>query len=213
MTILCFGDSNTWGFIPGTSMRRLPKEARWPGVMAARLGPDVQVIEDGLCGRTTAWDDPLMLHRNGHKHLRISLEVNAPIDQVILMLGTNDLKHYFGFLAEDIALGVGFLVNHIQASGAGPVGHDPWTQAPDILLVSPPRVVKSPNPFGHKFDNAVEKSARLAPAFQEIASEYGVDFFDAATVAEPPPTDGIHLDRAGHLSLGEALALCLRPEK
>ena len=50
--ILCYGDSNTWGYIPLTE-KRYPPEVRWTGRLQRLLGPDYQVLEDGLSGRTT----------------------------------------------------------------------------------------------------------------------------------------------------------------
>lgn len=199
--VLCFGDSNTWGFIPGTAMHRFPADARWPGVLAAELGSGWAIIEEGLCGRTSSFDDPCWENRNGRKQLGFLLESHMPLNLVVIMLGTNDLKHYLGLVPNDIALGVATLVAMVQQSPAGPAG-----QPPAVLLVAPPEVVETANPFGHKFDAAVAKSQEFGAAFAEIAKEYGVAFFDAATVVKVPDTDGIHIDRAGHHALGKALA-------
>jgi len=200
-TILCFGDSNTWGFIPGTAMHRFPPDARWPGVVASELGSGWDIIEEGLCGRTTSFDDPCWEDRNGRKQLGFLLESHMPLDLVVIMLGTNDLKHYLGLAPNDIALGAATLVDMVQQSTAGRDG-----KPPEVLLVAPAEVTETANPFGHKFDAAIAKSQEFATAFAEIATEYGIAFFDAATVAKVPDTDGIHLDRAAHLALGKALA-------
>jgi len=199
-TVLCFGDSNTWGFIPGTAMHRFPPDARWPGVLAAGLGSGWHIIEEGLCGRTTSFDDPCWEDRNGRKQLGFLLESHMPLDLVVIMLGTNDLKHYLGLAPNDIALGAATLVGMVQQSTAGLDG-----TPPAVLLVSPAEVVETANPFGHKFDAAIAKSQQFASAFAEIAYEFGVGFFDAATVVKVPDTDGIHMDREAHQALGEAL--------
>ena len=93
-TVLCYGDSNTWGYIGGTGERFAP-EVRWPGVLQAALGGAYRVIEEGLNGRTTVFDDSIEEGRNGETYLRPCLQTHAPIDLVILMLGTNDLKRRF----------------------------------------------------------------------------------------------------------------------
>lgn len=200
-TILVYGDSNTWGYIPGTEAERYAHDVRWAGVMRAELGGDYRVIEEALNGRTTAWDDPLMADRNGRTFLPMVLDSQAPVDLVVIMLGTNDTKHYFGFSANDIALGAASLVQFVKESMAGP-GKRP----PEVLLVSPVTIVESDQPFGHKFDDAIETSRGFAASYREIAEQLDCLFFDAAVVAIPPETDGIHLDADGHSSLGQAMA-------
>ncbi|MBI1374134.1 MAG: hypothetical protein GC159_15555 [Phycisphaera sp.] len=204
-TILCFGDSNTWGYIPGTDAWRFVHDVRWTGVLAAKLGGGFRVVEEGLNGRTTCWDDPIKAGRRGLDHLPTLLESHAPIDLIVIMLGTNDLKHYLGLSANDIALGAGKLVETVQLSDAGPVVDGRKTR-PAVLLVSPAHAVEAKEPFGTKFDEAVAKSQDLGAAYRLIAHEYGVSHFDAASVAHASDVDGVHLDAAAHASLGAALA-------
>jgi lysophospholipase L1-like esterase len=107
-TVLCFGDSNTWGCMPLTGPeppRRYGPSRRWPGVLRRELGDGHWVVEEGLNGRTTVWDDALEPHRNGRDLLLPSLLTHQPVDLVIVMLGTNDLKRRFGLGARDIAAG------------------------------------------------------------------------------------------------------------
>jgi lysophospholipase L1-like esterase len=207
-TILCFGDSNTWGYIPGTPgplARRYAHNVRWTGVMAGLLGDQYRVVEQGLNGRTTVWDDPCSPDRNGSKHLPMLLDTHAPIDLIIIMLGTNDTKHYLGLNANDIALGASRLIQLVQQSTAGPIETDAEANTPAILLVSPAHIVTAKNTFGHKFDKAIEVSQGLAAAYKGIADELGCYFFDAATVATCPSIDGVHIDETGHANLGKAL--------
>ena len=106
-TILCYGDSNTWGYDP-VSQDRYPPTQRWVSVLARELGPEYQVIAEGLNGRTTVWPDPVEgEHKNGKAYLLPCLESHHPLDLVVLMLGTNDLKHRFGLSAWDIARAAG----------------------------------------------------------------------------------------------------------
>lgn len=196
-TILCFGDSNSWGYIPGTEMERFSRAQRWPGILANALAGKIELIEENLCGRTTAFDDPLFPDRNGAKHLPMLLDSHLPIDGLVIMLGTNDLKHYLQLAPTDIALGVGFLVDQARMRLPGL----------PVLVVCPPPTVEASAPFGHKFDQSMETSIGLPEAYLEIAEEKGCLFFDAGTVAEASPIDGVHLAAASHQRLGDALAV------
>ena len=118
-TVMCYGDSNTWGYNPATQ-QRYPRDERWTGVLQELLGADYRVIEEGLNGRTTVWDDPIEGYKNGREYLIPCLESQKPLDLVIIMLGTNDLKLRFSLPAYDIAEGAGVLVEIAQKSQAGP---------------------------------------------------------------------------------------------
>jgi lysophospholipase L1-like esterase len=131
--VLCYGDSNTYGWDSETG-GRFPPDVRWPGVLAAELGSGWRVVEEGLGGRTTVHDDPLMPHRNGLTYLAPCLCSHAPLDAVVLFLGTNDLKPRFGLPAGDVARGIGVLIEHVLASGAGP----DWS-APSVVVLGLPR--------------------------------------------------------------------------
>lgn len=89
--ILCYGDSNTWGYTPGTGERHAP-DVRWTGVLRRLLGEGWEVLEEGMNGRTTVFDNPMSQGRNGSAYLLTCLETHKPLDLVILMLGTNDLR-------------------------------------------------------------------------------------------------------------------------
>lgn len=200
--VLCFGDSNTWGWDPRTA-ERYPADVRWPGVMAAALGAGYHVIEEGLNGRTTVFDDPTNDGRNGRPYLVPCLETHRPLDLVIVFLGVNDLKARFGLSAVDIADGAAVLVRLIQGSDAGsPVRGG---KAPPVLLVAPP-VTGRLTDFAELFAGAVEKSRGLAPAYARVAAERGCDFLDAGRFIVSSDADGIHLDPGEHAKLGRAMA-------
>jgi lysophospholipase L1-like esterase len=198
--ILCYGDSNTWGYIPVTS-GRYPRDVRWTGVMAQRLGPGCTVIEEGQSGRTTVWDDPIEGDKNGLRYLPACLESHAPLDLVILMLGTNDLKARFSLTALDIALGAERLVQTILRSGSGLDG-----QAPALLLAAPPPIAPSDEVGAEMFRGGREKSLALAQRYRAVAQKWGCGFFDVASVIAVDPADGIHYSEASHRALGDALA-------
>ena len=200
--ILCFGDSNTWGFTPVTGERMAP-DVRWPGVMQKELGDEYLVIEEAQNGRTTMWDDPYeLVNKNGSRHLPVVLESQAPVDLVILMLGTNDLKNHFGQNALSIADSCGVLVDRILASEAGPVN-----AAPKVLLIAPAPVSEGFCPFGHLFDKAAEISAGFKEAYAEVAKERGIPFLNAGDYASCPVPDTIHIDAEGCGHLGRAVAV------
>lgn len=197
--ILCFGDSNTWGYVPGTG-NRYPKQIRWTGLLQNLLGDSFFIIEEGLNGRTTVLDDPTRIAKNGMTYLRPCLDSQAPIDLVVMMLGTNDCKHRFGLSAFDISEGVAMLVSIILQSGSGING-----KAPQILLISPPLIAAAPSK-ADLFSGAEEKSRQLAFHVQQVATNTASHFLDAAKDCSVSPIDGIHLDEAGHLALAQAIA-------
>ena len=198
--ILCFGDSNTWGYIPGRG-GRYPEEVRWTGRLQALLGPDYTVIEEGQSGRTTVWDDPVENRLAGIAYLWPCMESQSPFDLLILMLGTNDTKRYFNVGSLAIAMSAGRLVGEAQRSRFG-IGGKP----PAVLLVSPIAIRES-EIFRDSIDSEnVAKAAQFPRFFRQVADQYGCHFFDAAAVAQPSPTDGIHMEPDSHAALAEALA-------
>jgi lysophospholipase L1-like esterase len=197
--VLCYGDSNTYGWDAATG-RRFPPDTRWPGVLAASLGPVWRVIEEGLGGRTTVHDDPLLPHRNGLTYLTPCLESHAPLDLVVLSLGVNDLKPRFGVTATDVARGVGRLTENVLGSGTGP----DWS-APRVLVLGLPRLGPLPEP-AEDFAGAREKAARLPAALAGVTEQLGVELLDLAEVATGCDLDGVHLDADAHRAIGEAVA-------
>lgn len=201
--VLCFGDSNTWGYAPD-SAQRYPRDTRWTGVLQAALGSGYRVIEEGLNGRTTVWDDPIEGDRNGRRQLPAILESHAPLDLVVLMLGTNDLKKRFSVPASDIAAGAERLVGIIRSSTSGKGG-----KAPRVLLMAPPPLARL-TAFAEMFEGGTEKSLLLARHFGAVAAELGCDFLDAGSVIRSSDIDGIHFEAEEHRVLGEAVAARVR---
>jgi len=195
-TILCFGDSNTWGDPPGGNGRFAWNE-RWTGILQSSLGNGFRVIEEGLCGRTTCFDDPFSPNRNGLAYLTVALETHCPLDLLIIMLGTNDLKANFNLSAFDISRGAASLL--VAARNFSP-------KIQQILLVSPPHVTNTDD-FGilHQFPDGIEKSRSLSAHYQRFAELHSCHFFDAASIAEASQIDGIHLDTENHKRLADSL--------
>ena len=206
-TIVCFGDSNTYGANP-TEPGRHPRDVRWPRVMEAALGEGYEVIEEGLNGRCTIWDSPIEKGRNGLDYLYPCLRSHAPVDLVIIMLGTNDLKRVYGNTAAEIACGAARLVDEAKSSLAGPD-----EMPPKVLLVSPVPVgpiTAQSEMWG--FGAAVETSRQLAGMYEIVATDHGARFFDAGSVAEVHPDDGVHLGPEACASLGAAMAEQVRAQ-
>lgn len=203
-TILCYGDSNTWGF-NAAGGGRFAAVVRWPGVLAGALGGEYRVIEEGLSGRTTMWDDPFASGLNGQTYLGPCLRSHAPLDAVVLLLGTNDLKAYFARSATEIALGAGTLVEQMQRSGTGPDG-----RAPNVVLLAPPPLGPLSGVVAELMAGGAEKSQRFGELYRWIATSYGCAFLDTAEHVASGTTDGIHLDAAAHQRLGQAVAQLIR---
>lgn len=198
-TIVCYGDSNTHGSSP--SGGRFGLHERWPGVLRDALGVDTWVVEEGLGGRTTVWPDAIEgEHKSGKTHLPVILESHQPIDLVILLLGTNDLKMRFSVPAQDVARGAGLLAAMVQCSTAGPDG-----RPPKVLLIAPPPFAPLTG-FSDMFRGSEEKSRQLASFYREMAQQLGCDFMDAGEVIVSSPVDGIHWEVDQHARLGRAVA-------
>jgi lysophospholipase L1-like esterase len=202
-TILCYGDSNTWGYDPATQ-GRFSRDVRWPGVLRNELGEGYLIIEEGLNGRTTVWDDPIEEYKNGKEYLRPCLETHKPIDLVVIMLGTNDLKMRFSVSAFDIASGAGVLVDIVQKSATVPDD-----KAPHVLLLAPPPVAKLTD-FAEMFQGAGPKAERFSAHYRRVAQEKGCAFLDAGQVVASSDLDGIHLEADEHRKLGQAVAARVR---
>lgn len=202
-TVLCFGDSNTHAQIPGAGpLHRYSIDKRWPGVLKRVLGDGWHVIEEGLSGRTTVHDDPIEgALKNGRTYLRPCLQSHAPLDLIIIMLGTNDLKVRFNKPASEVAMGIGCLVHDIRELSPGPAGHDP-----EIMIVAPPPMLDDVKEWEAIFSGAQQKSRQLALAFEVMADSLEAHFFDAGTACKCSPADGFHIDEEEHHLLGEALA-------
>ena len=197
--VLCYGDSNTWGADPATSTR-FGRDVRWPGVLQKALGAGYHVIEEGLGGRTTVWEDPIEGHKNGKEYLIPCLATHSPLDLVIIMLGTNDLKYRFSATAQDIAAGAGILVDIVNKSGT-----QKNSKTPKVLLLVPPPLGKLTE-LKEMFEGGQEKSHRFSKHFKAVADMYGCAFFDTSTVIKSSDIDGIHLEKEAHQQLGKAVA-------
>jgi lysophospholipase L1-like esterase len=201
--VVVFGDSNTWGYDPATGAR-FPRAQRWPSVLQRELGPDFEVIAEGLNGRTTVHDDPIEPYRCGADALPPCLMSHAPVDLVILALGCNDLKKRFSVSAFDVAEGAGRLVFLTRAYGQGPNA-----RPPKVLLIAPPPFAKLTD-YAEMFEGGAEKSRLLGQRYREVAECESVAFLDAGAVIRCSDLDGIHYEADQHESLGRSAAKAAR---
>lgn len=198
MNILCFGDSNTYGYKPdGTG--RFDENTRWTQILQKKLGSGYRIIEEGLCGRTTVFQDELREGRRGLDLIGVTVEMHNPLDLMILMLGTNDCKTRYGASAAVIARGLDQVIRKARKSSSRPF---------DILVVSPIHLGKGVGEpdFDPEFNDSSEAVSRnLAAEYRKVALQNHADFLNAADFASPSATDREHLNEAGHAALAEAI--------
>jgi lysophospholipase L1-like esterase len=204
-TIVCFGDSNTWGASP-VDLTRHPRDVRWTGVLRSQLGSGHEVIEEGLSARTTVFSSPIGDSRVGRDYLQPCLWSHMPVDLVTIMLGTNDLKTAYRVGAPEIASAAAYLVDLACRSLAGPDG-----TSPGVLLIAPPPLgppTEKSELWG--FGSSRAESQRLGALYRVAAELRGVPFLDAGTVIKTSHVDGVHLDADAHAALGRAVAKAVR---
>ena len=206
-TILCYGDSITWGTNAETGGRH-PYEDRWPNVLQKALGPTVDVITDGLRGRTTGFDEHLAAcDRNGVRILPTTLYAHAPLDLVILMLGSNDMKPAIAGTALAAMQGMRRLVEIVRTSPF----RDGTEEPPAVLVVAPPPLCETAHPeFAAMFAGGVEQSKMIASLYADLADEAGCGFFDAGSVARTTHIDGVHLDAENTRAIGRGIEPIVR---
>lgn len=199
MRILCIGDSNTWGYDPVTGEQQ---KNRWTQILM-KLLPDDTIIEEGLNGRTFAFDDPTNPERNGIKKLPTILKTHQPFDLVVVMLGTNDLKTFFRASAADIAECARTFVETIN-------NPDVYSgSVPKTLLVSPIHIDENVENvwLDPEFSIASAKESRsLAEHLEAVAKDCGTAFMNAADYAEASTVDCVHLDGNNHHKFAQAIA-------
>ena len=205
--ILCYGDSNTWGYQAVTGSR-YPEEVRWPCILQKLLGDAYHVYENGLNGRTTVFEDDYDPYRSGVKEIIPAIMVTEPLDLIVLMLGTNDTKNYFGKSGHAIAKGMELLIRTTQdyfLCEGEPV--------PQILVLGPIDIAEDIEQKENCCDfdcESVQKMKDLKKKYPEIAQSCGCLYLDAAASAAPSEEDGIHMTPEGHRALAEAVADFIR---
>jgi lysophospholipase L1-like esterase len=203
VTLLCFGDSNTWGFNPAT-WERYPQDIRWPGVLQNELGESYRVIEDGQNGRTAIEGKAFAGFNTSKVALVSTLANHSPFDLVILMLGTNDLLMRSSVFPDDVGKGIDVLLDIIRSSGAGPGGN-----APAVLLLAPPPIGSHTGEIDAP-ESALTQSHLFAERYASIAADFDCAFLDTGEIVRSSEIDGSHLDASEHTKLGLAVAKRVR---
>ena len=197
--ILCFGDSNTHGFRT-CDCGRFSEDIRWTGLLQKKLGTSYNIISEGLNGRTTVFNDPIEPFRCGADYLIPCVLSHRPLDLLIIMLGTNDVKDRFSASAACIAIGLKQLCLQAMQS-------DCWKSRPNILVVAPVPLLKNVDKakFGKTFGvGGYEKSIELAAEYELICKELNLHFLNA-NGCEIDIEDCIHLTTVGHGQLSSLL--------
>jgi lysophospholipase L1-like esterase len=216
--ILVFGDSNVWGWqaiAEGAPVTRLPDARRWAGVLQTGLGANYKIVVDGLNGRTVNISYPEKVATlsgaefSGENTLRLALAREAPLDLVLIMLGTNDVQDELGREADEIAEGIGKLVGIVRKDYAGV-----FTKygAPKVLVIVPPPIGDtSKTPFKDAFaGEAKRKSGQLSAAIYRIAQRENFPVFDAGKIIKIRSIDGLHLTEQDHSHFGKVLVPVVR---
>ncbi len=200
--ILIFADSLSWGLIPNTR-QRLPFQKRWPGICENILlskKHDIRIIENCLNGRRTVWDDPFKDGRNASKYLSQAVEINSPLELVILMLGTNDFQSTHNNNASLSAQGIVKLINIIKSA---PI--EPNMPSPEILVIAPPKITIAKGTIKNKFIDANKRCTNFSNELEIISKENFVHFLNADNIVKVSNEDGVHLDEPQHQTLAEAV--------
>lgn len=204
--ILCYGDSNTWGYVPNKEFKKATKRfsraERWPGVLQHLLGEQYHIIEEGLNGRTLNKNYHIPPDRNGTTYLSPCLYSHAPIDLAVLFLGGNNLKCYFNESPEEIGEDLAQTIEIIQASDYGPNLIGP----PQLLIVSQPILLPIAEQYVDEdgrcvLKDAIEKTKQLTSIFNSAATKTGSFFLDVSDEIKPSQIDGVHLDAKNHKKL------------
>lgn len=204
--ILCYGDSMTWGYIPNTTHERYPVNMRWTGVLQKELGESFEIIEEGLNSRTLNSDDPRPRKqgRNGMIYLLSCLNSHDPIDLVVLMLGTNELKDRFDTSSTQIAKTIEEYIKLITT----PREYTP-KHVTKVLLISPPILNLEIEYAREKYALSKEKNLSLAKDYQMIAQKHGCMFLNSAEIITVG-ADGVHFNAENHEKLGEKIASIIK---
>ena len=202
--VICFGDSNTHGYNSKT-MGRFSEEERWPKLLGKFLGEDYDVVEEGLEGRTACFDDPLFEGLCGFNYIYPCLMTHKPVDLLIIMLGTNDVKERFSATPTNVAKGMDRLIQKAIDTTVA------FRNKPNILLICPPPInpgYEETDVYGEMGDNCVEKSRALAPLYEDVAKQKGIHFIDAGSIdgIDMYPYDHMHLSLDAHNNLAQYLA-------
>lgn len=205
--VLCYGDSNTWGYISGSDHQRYEEE-RWTRILSNLLGDKFEIIEEGLNSRTLLSNDPRpgKEGKNGYEYLIPCLDTHDPIDLVIIMLGTNELKYDYNKTSKEI--GEMFEEYFVKTILNRKSQID--EKYPKLLIITPP-IVNEDGEYGkknNKYKGATQKSKELNDIYKNIALKYNCYFISNEGLETG--IDGVHLTKESHKKLAELLTIKLK---
>ena len=186
--VLCYGDSNTFGFNPKDNSR-YDENTRWTSVLQNLLGTDYEVINEGMCNRTGFVDNPDGFLFSGAKHFPKFISKYENIDILILWLGTNDLMFQYHVDFETVENGLKNLIELAQ------------TKSKRIIIVPPVTLDETilKGYFSDRFDEtSIKKSKEIILAYKKLAETYHCEYFDVNEFVKPSDIDGLHYDETSH---------------
>ncbi|MBR0033360.1 MAG: hypothetical protein IJP61_13885 [Treponema sp.] len=201
--ILCFGDSNTWGYAPGSGgVPRLSETVRWTGRLQQELGNSCKILEFGLCGCEAGGKGKLMTFNSDARTIYPPvLFASLPVDVVIIMLGTNDIKTVNEWKHGNTAAGLRLLIGATRSLCSAKI-----VLASSVLLDE--RVLS----IADFPSSAVADSALCAEEIEELSRSEGVLFFDTNEFVKERAEDGCHFTAASHAAFADGMAAFLRSQ-
>lgn len=196
--ILCYGDSNTYGYIPET-FGRYTKNERWTGILSELLSPEYEILEQGMNNRTGFFKNPENIKLCGGEYLPIYLQNHKDIDICILALGTNDSQYFYNLDKNSATAGLKHLIQSIREANS----------KTKILIIPPVKIQKNilDGIFAMQFDlNSVEKIKNVFPIFKKVSEEMNCFYLDLNEFVTPSPVDGLHYSKESHKIIAQILA-------
>lgn len=201
--ILCYGDSNTFGFNP-TDYSRYDENTRWTGVLQSNLGDKYKVINEGANNRNGFVPNPQGDFYSAQIHYPELISNSENIDIIILAIGTNDLQFSYNANSNNFEQG---LENLILIS----------KKKTDNIIIIPP-VILSENIlngfFKIQFDKtSILKSQTIGEIYYKLAKIHNCRIFDINEFAKPSETDGLHYSKESHKLIADKLTKFILSEK
>ena len=197
-TIVCYGDSNTWGNVPNSDLR-YPHGVRWPSALQNILGSEYEVISEGLCGRTLK-SNIASPEKNGINYILPCILSHEPTEWLIIMLGTNDVKDKYKLSTDQIAQNLKETISIVRGAEIEN------RESLKILVICPPKIIVPKSGSNEQFKEGIEKSEQLTSLYKMVAQETNSFFLDAGIFTQSSDIDGVHLDELGHLELARVVA-------
>lgn len=196
--ILCYGDSNTYGFMPKT-FGRYEKSARWSGILSNLLGDNFEITEEGMNNRTGFFKNPEGLKQSGGEYLPIYLQNHKDFDICILALGSNDAQIFYDLNKENAIIGLQNLINSVKSANINT----------KIIIIPPVKITKNilTSGFSMMFNKeSIEKIQKIFPIFEQVAQNNNCHYFDFNEFTTPSENDGLHYNMYSHNLIAQKLA-------